>query len=149
MTNLIRFSPTYDMRRLQREFDRLFENFLPSRPTGEDEALESAVWAPRTDLSESEEAYFIHLDLPGLKKEDVEINFHDGTLSISGERRHEETEDGHKFVRIERSYGRFYRSFSLPQTVNTDDIEANFEDGVLNIRVPKAEEVKPRRINIR
>ena len=148
MTSLIRFTPRHDMRRLQREFDHLFESFFPTRPAT-DEALESAVWAPRTDLSETEDAYLIHLDLPGLKKDEVEISVHDGTLSVSGERRQEETEEGRTFVRVERSYGRFYRSFSLPQTINAEGIEATFEDGVLTIYVPKAEELKPRRIDIR
>ena len=148
MTSLIRFTPRHDMRRLQREFDHLFESFFPTR-SDTSEGTESAVWAPRTDLSETEEAYLIHLDLPGLKKDDVEISVHDGTLSVSGERRHEETEEGRTFVRVERSYGRFYRSFSLPQTINADGIEATFEDGVLTIHVPKAEELKPRRIDIR
>ena len=148
MTSLIRFTPRHDMRRLQREFDQLFESFFPARPAT-DEALESAVWAPRVDLSETEDAYLIHLDLPGLKKDEVEINVHDGTLSVSGERRQEETEEGRAFVRVERSYGRFYRSFSLPQTINAEGIEATFEDGVLTVHVPKAEELKPRRIDIR
>ena len=148
MTSLIRFTPRRDVRHLQREFDRLFESFFPTRPV-DDDAAESAVWAPRTDLSETDEAYLIHLDLPGLKKDEVEINVHDGTLSISGERRHEETAEDRTFVRVERSYGRFYRSFSLPQTINADGIEAAFEDGVLTIHVPKAEELKPRRIDIR
>lgn len=149
MTSLIRFTPRHDVRQLQREFDRLFESFFPTRSTNGDEALESAVWAPRADLAETEDAYFINLELPGLQKDDVEINIHDGTLSISGERRHEETKEDRTFVRVERSYGRFYRAFSLPQTINTQDIEATFGDGVLNIRVPKAEELKPRRIDIR
>ena len=149
MTSLIRFTPRHDVRRMQREFDRLFESFFPTRPDGGDEALESAVWTPRIDLSETEDAYLIHLDLPGWKKEDVEINIHDGTLSISGERRNEETEEDRTFVRVERSHGRFFRSFSLPQTINTEGIEATFEDGVLSIAVPKAEELKPRRIDIR
>jgi HSP20 family protein len=149
MTNLIRFSPSTDMHRLQHEIDRLFEGFFPTRTGNGNEALESAVWAPRTDLSETEDAYFIHLDLPGLNKKDVEINFHDGTLSISGERRAEETEKDRKFVRVERSYGRFYRAFTLPQTVKTDGIQANFDNGVLTIRVPKVEEAKPRRIDIK
>lgn len=148
MTSLIRFTPRHDVRRMQREFDRLFENFFPVH-AGTDEDAESAVWAPRTDLSETDEAYFITLDLPGLTKDDVAINFHDGTLSIHGERKHEETEENQKFVRVERSYGRFYRAFTLPQTVNTESIEATFGEGVLNIRVPKAEEVKPRRIDIK
>ena len=149
MTSLIRFTPRHDVRRMQREFDRLFESFFPTRPANGNDGLESAVWTPRTDLSETEDAYLIHLDLPGLKKEDVEINVHDGTLSISGERGHEEAEESRTFVRVERSRGRFYRSFSLPQTINTDGIEASFEDGVLSIEVPKAEERKPRRIDIR
>ena len=149
MTSLIRFTPRHDVRQLQREFDRLFESFFPTRPTNSDEALESAVWVPRADLAETEDAYFIHLDLPGLGKDDVEINIHDGTLSISGERRHEETEEDRTFVRVERSYGRFYRAFTLPQTIDAQGIQATFEDGVLSIHVPKAEELKPRRIDIR
>ncbi|MFQ5571092.1 MAG: Hsp20/alpha crystallin family protein [Rhodothermales bacterium] len=145
MTSLIRFSPTANRRRMQREIDRLFESFFPMHSLNQDE---SAVWTPRVDLSETDDAYFIHLDLPGLNKENVEINFHDGTLSISGERRTEESEEGCTFVRVERSYGSFYRAFTLPQTVDGTNIEAAFENGVLDIRVPKAEESKPRRIEI-
>ena len=146
MTNLIRFSPTSDMRRLQREIDSLFEGFFPTRQ--ESENGNGAVWAPRMDLSETTDAYVVNFDLPGLKKEDLEISFEDGTLSVSGERHAETTGEDRKFVRIERSYGRFYRAFSLPQAVDIDAVEARFEDGVLTIRVPKAEEVKPRRIDI-
>jgi HSP20 family protein len=147
MTSLIRFSPTSDMRRLQREIDSLFEDFFPTRRVQENGG-ESAVWAPRVDLSETEDNYYIHVDLPGMGKDDLEINYQDGTLSISGERHAEETEENRKFVRVERSYGRFYRAFTLPQAVQDDQIDATFENGVLNITVPKAEEVKPRRIDI-
>lgn len=146
MNSLIRFTPRHDMRRLQQEMDRLFEGFFPVK--NGNETLDNAVWSPRADLSETDAAYSIHLDLPGLKKDDVEISFHDGTLTITGERRHEEQEEERTFVRVERSYGRFRRAFSLPQAANVDGIEATFEDGVLSIVVPKAEEVKPRRISI-
>ena len=146
MNNLIRFSPTTDMRRLQREIDSLFEGFFPTRDNGENG--HSAVWTPRMDLSETADAYLVHLDLPGLKKEDLDISFEDGTLRISGERRAETNTEERKFVRIERSHGRFFRAFSLPQTADVEGIEARFEDGVLMIRVPKAEEAKPRRIDI-
>ncbi len=146
MTNLIRFSPGHQTRRMQHEFDRLFDNFFPVHSSNGNG--DSAVWAPRTDLSETEDAYLIYLDLPGLTKEDVEISFHDGTLSISGERQQEETEEDRTFVRRERSYGRFYRAFTLPKTADTEGIEAAFSDGVLNIRVAKIEEAKPRRIDI-
>ncbi|MDX1546856.1 MAG: Hsp20/alpha crystallin family protein [Rhodothermales bacterium] len=146
MNSLIRFSPTHDMRRLQREIDGLFEGFFPTQTQSENG--NASVWTPRVDLTESDDAYFIHLDLPGMKKEDLEINFEDGTLAVSGERRAEQTEDNRRFVRVERSYGRFYRAFTLPQAVDLDRVEARFENGVLHITVPKSEEVKPRRIDI-
>ena len=146
MNSLIRFSPTTDMRRLQREIDSLFDGFFPTRQEGENGS--GTVWAPRADLSETADAYLLHLDLPGLAKDDLDISFEDGTLSISGERRMQSTEENHKFVRVERSFGRFYRAFALPQAVDVDRIEARFENGVLEIHVPKAEEVKPRRIDI-
>lgn len=147
MNSLIRFSPTTDMRRLQREVDALFDSFFPVRTNGDSE--DSTTWAPRVDLAETENAYLVHVDLPGLNKDDLEINFHEGVLSISGERNAETQDENTKYVRVERSYGRFYRAFTLPQMVKADEIEASFENGVLNITVPKAEEVKPRRIDIR
>lgn len=144
MTNLIRFTPSHDMRRLQREIDGIFDSFFsPSRNEND-----SASWAPRVDLSESEDAYLVHVDVPGMQKEDLNIDVHEGRLTISGERNAEQQDDGHKYVRVERSYGRFYRSFTLPQTVKEDEIEATYENGVLSVRVPKAEETKPRRIEV-
>ncbi len=147
MNGLVRFSPTTEMRRLQREIDRLFEGLTPSR-NAEGNEHETAVWAPRVDLAETEDAYLIHLDVPGLSKEQLEINLHEGVLTVSGNRKVEETEEKRNYVRVERQYGQFYRSFTLPKAVTSDNIEANYKDGVLNIRVPKAEESKPRRIEI-
>lgn len=146
MRSLIRYSPATDMRRLQREMDHLFGGLFPTYPANSN--AKGAAWTPRVDLAETDESYLIHLDLPGIGKEDVEINFHDGTLTISGERKTEEKDENHSYVRVERSYGRFSRAFTLPQAVNDGNIEATFENGVLNINVPKAEEVKPRRIKI-
>lgn len=148
MTSLIRFSPSREMRRLQREIDDLFESFLPTTNGGDQEARESAVWAPRVDLSETEDAYFIHVDVPGMTKDDLEINYQDGVLSVSGERRAEERKERHNFVRVERSFGNFYRSFRLPKAVDEGSIEATYENGVLTIEVQKSEESKPRRIEI-
>jgi HSP20 family protein len=147
MTNLIRFSPTSEMRRLQREIDTIFDNFFPTRYEAENSG-ETTAWTPRVDLAETEDAYFIQADVPGLKKDDIEINYQDGTLTVRGERTFDETSENRKFVRVERSYGRFYRAFTLPKSVNESDIQATFEDGVLTIEVPKAEETKPRRIEI-
>jgi HSP20 family protein len=146
MTNLIRFTPASDLARMQREIDQLFSSFFPTRSdNGAD--MENAVWSPRVDLSETEDAYLLWLDLPGVSKEDVEINYQEGTLTVSGERSSHKRDEKQNFVRVERSYGRFFRSFNLPK-VDADRIEAGYQDGVLSIRVPKAEETKPRRITI-
>lgn len=147
MTHLVRFTPAQDIRRMQSEIDRLFGNlFAASRP--EDPEAETAVWAPRVDLVETPDAYLIHADLPGIIRDDVNVNYHDGVLSISGERTAQNLAEGDSCVRLERSFGRFYRSFSLPKTVDDKKISGAFADGVLTVRVPKAEESKPRRIEI-
>ena len=146
MANLTR-SSSNDLRSLQREIDRMFDGFFPARRSGSDEET-SAVWAPRMDLSETDDAYHIHLDVPGMTKEDLNINFHDGQLAVSGERKREETNEQRDFVRVERSYGSFYRSFRLPKQVDADNIEASYESGVLTVRVPKSQESKPRRIEV-
>lgn len=145
MANLTRRRPLDDMRR---EIDRVFEGFLPGTADENSEARSSAMWAPRVDLAESEDAYKVHMDLPGLDKNDLEINYHERTLSVSGERTMQEAEEGTNFSRIERSYGRFYRSFSLPKAADSENIEATYDNGVLDIRIPKTPESKPRRIEV-
>jgi len=145
MNSMIRFSPSNELRRLQREIDSVFQNMYPS-----DKDREAPVtgWTPRVDLSETEDAYHIHLDLPGVQKEDVDINLQDGTLTIRGERKEEQRAEGSNSVRVERSFGQFFRSFALPQTIQQEGIQASFDNGVLSVEVPKAEETKPRRIEI-
>lgn len=149
MTNLIRFTPTAELRRMQREFDRLFESYFPTRAgNGQDPDLETAVWSPRVDLAETEEGYFIHLDVPGMQKDAFNVNYQEGVLSVSGERKTEATTEGTRYVRVERTSGHFYRSFTLPKAVKEHEIKATYQDGVLTIQVPKAEESRPRRIEI-
>ena len=148
MANLTRFSPATDLARLQREFDQMFETFFPVRNGGSTETA-NAVWSPRVDFAETDDAYLAWLDIPGMSKNDFEINYHDGVLSVSGERQAEQRDEKHNYVRVERSYGRFFRSFTLPKSVNADKIQANYSDGVLRLHIPKAEESKPRRISIK
>lgn len=148
MNSLVRFSPNTELRRLQREVDSLFDSFFPRQRSEENEAEQQAVWAPRVDLAETEDHYVVHLDVPGMKKEDLQIRFQDGQLSISGERHAEHTEDDKDYVRVERTFGRFYRAFTLPRRVEEGQIDAAYNDGVLTITVPKAEETKPRRIEV-
>ena len=133
---------------LQHEIDRVFNRFFPSQSQEEGDSSQQAVWAPRTDLVETDDAYRMHLDVPGVSKDDLKINFKDNQLTISGERKSQKTDDNAEYVRVERSFGHFYRSFTLPRTVNAENISASYEDGVLTIQVPKTEVVKSRQIEI-
>ena len=142
MNQLVRFRPFHEFGTLQREIDRLFDRF-----NGSEEAV-SAVWAPRMDVTETDNAFNIRMDIPGVKQEDLTIEFGENQLTISGDRKTDMKEEGEGFLRQERTYGSFYRSFTLPRTANGEEIEATFENGVLNITVPKMEEAKPRRIEV-
>jgi HSP20 family protein len=125
-----------------REIDRVFDAFFGQT----DQARR---WVPPVDLVEAEDHFVLKADLPGLTEGDVNIEVQDGTLTISGERKaeHEQREKG--WYRIERSFGRFSRSLTLPDGVNPDGIAASFHHGVLEVRIPKPEERKPRRVQIR
>jgi HSP20 family protein len=125
-----------------RDVDRLFDAFFG----GEREARR---WVPQMDLVEAEDHFVLKADLPGLDDGDVSIEVQDGTLTISGERKaeHESRERG--WYRIERSFGSFSRSLTLPDRVDPDGISANFDRGVLEVRIPKPEEHKPRRVEIK
>ena len=149
MTNLIRFSPNYRTNKLQREFDRMFNAFFTPEATAEDGDNETAVWTPRVDLAETADAYHIHLDVPGIPKKDINIDYHEGILSIGGERKVEEKTEDKNFVRVERRFGHFFRSFTLPKAIVESKINATLKEGVLEVYVPKAEEVKPRRIEVK
>ena len=129
---------------LRREIDRLFDRYW----TG-DVLSENTLWVPPMDVVERDGEIRCSLELPGLKVEDVNITVENGVLTISGERQYEREEDqgGSRFV--ERRYGRFERSFTLPDHVGADHITADYENGVLTVTLPKTAEAKPRRIEIR
>ncbi len=141
---VVRWNPLNDMMNLQREFNRVFNGMESKR----DEDYESAVWSPMVDIVEDEEKYVLSFDIPGMKKDDIRMHFAEGTLKISGERKAIEEQTESTCHRVERLSGKFYRSFTFPTQVNSDKISARYEDGVLTVTVPKAEEVKPRQISI-
>ncbi len=124
-----------------REVDRLFDRLFDS-PTA------AQRWAPAMDLVEAEDHYLLKADLPGVSEEDVSIEVENGVLTLSGERKaeHERSERG--FYRIERAFGAFQRQLTLPEGIDTDAVTAEFDQGVLSVRIPKPEKVKPRRITI-
>lgn len=108
----------------------------------------TSTWHPAVDVLEGKDAYLIRAELPGMKKEDIHVELKDGSLVLSGERKADALADGVKYRHVERMAAKFWRSFSLPETIKQDSIEATYKDGVLEVRIPKAEEAKPRQIEI-
>jgi HSP20 family protein len=106
------------------------------------------VWSPSVDLSETEDKYEITAEVPGMKKEDIRVSFDKGVLTLNGERKFEEEKKGKNYHRMERSYGRFERSFQLPEEVKPEQIKAVYQDGVLSVEIPKTEKPKPKSIEV-
>jgi HSP20 family protein len=121
----------------------------PAIKTGGKENLTVADWMPTVDISESESEYLIKAELPEVKREDVKVTVEDGVLTLQGERRQEKEEKGKKYHRVERSYGTFVRSFTLPESVDESAVKAEYKDGVLSLHLPKTEKVKPKAIEVK
>ena len=149
---LVRWNPARELLDVDREFKRMFnslENRFGFGKENDNEEYESAVWMPLTDIAENKDSYTLKLDLPGVDKKDVKISYSNGELQISGERKEEKEEKDSKYHRVERSFGKYFRSFKLPEKIKDDQINAEFKNGSLNILIPKAEEVKPKEIDIK
>ncbi len=140
------WTPFRDLVNMQREVGRLFDSFF-SDFDGEGNSVAS--WSPRTDVSENNEAYVIKAELPGINKNDVKITLRENVLTIKGEKKQEKEEKDHSFHRVERSYGGFERSFSLPSGVKGEKIDAAYKDGILTLTLPKVEEAKPKEIEVK
>jgi len=143
--NFVTFDPFRGMFDLQRRINQLFDNSASTAP-GEGIAL--STWTPAVDIYEDDSAFLIKLELPEVSREDVKVNLNDNTLSINGERRFENEDKRDGYHRVERSYGQFYRSFTLPPNVDTQSINAQFKDGMLRLTLPKKEEAKPKQIQV-
>jgi HSP20 family protein len=146
---LIRWEPVRELNTIQNEMNRLFNTFFESSaPAGHGSAQTMRRWIPAMDLVETEDAFVLRADLPGLSESDVNIELEDNVLTISGERKaeHEERKEG--YYRVERASGTFSRSLTLPEGVDPEAVSANFERGVLEVRVPKPEARKPRKVAI-
>ncbi|HUU85169.1 MAG TPA: Hsp20/alpha crystallin family protein [Phycisphaerae bacterium] len=116
---------------------------------GSQEVIATGDWAPRVDIAETDKAFEIKAEIPEVHKEDVKVTVHNGVLTIQGERKQETEETGKKFHRVERFYGSFTRSFTLPDNVDETKISASFKDGVLNLQIQKTEEAKPKSIEVK
>jgi HSP20 family protein len=144
--SIVRYDPFRDLRSLQDEVNRLFSTNL-SRTFG-DEGMARGAWNPSVDIYENKDNIVLEAELPGMKREDFDLSIENNVITLRGERRFEKQDDGDNFHRVERSYGSFARSFTLPQTVQTDEVAAEYRNGVLRVTMPKREEVKARRIEV-
>ena len=147
INTLARYEPLQELEEIQNRLSSFFGRSPGRRRNGHGD-LALADWAPTADISEDENEYVIKAELPELKKEDVKVTAEAGTLTIMGERRFEKEEKGKRYHRVERAYGTFARSFTLPNIVDTTSIKAEFKDGVLRVTMPKREEAKPKQISI-
>jgi len=146
---LVRWEPVRELTSLQSEMNRLFNTFFDSPTTsGGGNGGNVRRWLPAMDLVETEDHFVLRADLPGLSEEDVAIELEDNVLTVTGDRKAEHEDKREGFYRVERSFGSFRRSLTLPDGVDPDGITAKFDKGVLEVRIPKPEERKPRRVAI-
>jgi HSP20 family protein len=146
---LIRWEPVREINSIQQEMNRLFNSFFDT-PAAGGSAGEARTrrWIPAMDLVERDEHFVLKVDLPGLTQEDVKVELEDNVLSISGERKQEEEHRADGYYRLERAFGAFSRSLTLPEGIDPEAVTAKFDNGVLEVSVPKPEERKPRRVAI-
>jgi HSP20 family protein len=145
---LVRWDPFRELEEMSDRLNRMFARPALSRSNGK-ETLIIADWTPSVDISETEGEYQITAEIPDVKKEDVKVTLEDGVLTIQGERRQEKEEKGKKYHRIERSYGTFVRSFTLPDLIDDEKVKAEFKDGILSLSLPKSEKAKPKAIEVK
>lgn len=143
---ITRWDPFRDVVALQNRMNSFFQDF--TRGQGESDALTTAAFVPPVDIYEDEHKVVLKLEVPGMKQEDLDVRVENNTLTIRGERKFEKEEKEENFHRIERRYGSFYRAFTLPNTVNTENVEAGYDAGVLKIELQKRAEAKPRQIKV-
>jgi HSP20 family protein len=141
---LVRYEPWNVLNQLRREMDRMFEG----GENAEGSNIVTADWTPAVDIKETDTAFVITADIPGVDPKDIEVNMENGVLTIRGERKEEKEEEREGYKRIERVRGTFYRRFSLPDTADADKISAKSKNGVLEITIPKQEKVQPRKIAV-
>lgn len=153
--SLVRWNPVRELATLpssilemQKEINRMFDRFFRGGVVDEGDLL-STMWMPAVDLIEKDDEFVAKVELPGVRKDDVKITLHDNTLTIRGEKKEEKETKDSSYHRIERTYGSFQRSFTLPTAVRQDKVEAEFRDGVLTITMPKAEEAKRKQIEVK
>ncbi|RMD92824.1 MAG: Hsp20/alpha crystallin family protein [Calditrichaeota bacterium] len=144
---LTRWNPARDLLDVAEEMNHFMNNLFGD--TARETSFYKGTWTPAVDISEDKDNFYLNVELPGMKKEDVKVSYEDGILTIKGEKKSEREEKDVNFHRVERTFGMFERSFRVPNKIVEDKIDAKFENGVLTITLPKAEEAKPKEIEVK
>ncbi len=148
--SIVHWDPFRELEDMNERLNRAFGRTRLARSSAkEKDALTVFDWAPNVDIIETAEEFQVKAELPDIKKEDVKVSVDNGVLRIEGERRQEKEEKGKKFHRVERTYGSFLRTFSLPDNVDESKVQADFKDGLLNVRLRKAEQATPKAIEVK
>lgn len=142
------WDPFQELNELQNRLTNLFGR-TAVQPANGGESITTAEWAPVVDISEDDKEFVVKAELPGLKREEVTVSVQDGVLSIAGERKVEKEEKNKKFHRVERSYGSFVRSFTVPENADVKNVNAEFKDGILSVRLAKSPKAQPKTIEIK
>jgi HSP20 family protein len=148
---IVRFDPFRELDRLQSEMNRLFEGYAgsPERAGSAGSLTQGGrLWSPAVDVAENQNEIVLRAEIPGMKQDEIDIELTGDTLTLRGERKFENEERKENFVRVERSYGRFQRSFTLGVPIQNDKVTATYRDGILEIHLPKSEETRPRKVTV-
>jgi HSP20 family protein len=148
MRGLRVWDPLRDFGSLQERINRMFEETMKALSLTVGEEFERGTWTPAVDIYETEDSFVVRADLPGVSKDDIQVEIKDNTLTLKGEKKFEEKVSRDNYIRVERAYGTFVRSFTLPQNVDADKIKAKYKEGVLELTIPKKEEAKLKQIRV-
>src|SRR5437660_10425726 len=144
--SIVRYDPFRDLRTLQEEVNRLFSGSMPR--AFDDEGIARGAWSPNVDIYENKDHMVLEAELPGMKREDFELSVENNVITLRGERHFEKKDESDNYHRVERAYGSFTRSFTLPNSVSAEGASAEYRNGVLRITLPKREDTKARRIEV-
>jgi HSP20 family protein len=143
-----RWNPWKELEEMEKRLSTVFGPARSAAGGDKKEAIAVTEWSPLVDITEDDKEFVVKAEIPEMKKEDIKINVHDDVLTISGERKYEKEETNKKYHRVERAYGRFMRSFTLPEDADGTRVMAEYKDGLLNVHLPKSEKAKPKSIEV-
>jgi HSP20 family protein len=144
-----RWNPWKELEEMEKRLSTVFGPARSAAGGDKQEAIAVTEWSPLVDITEDDKEFVVKAEIPEMKKEDIKINVHDDVLTISGERKYEKEEKGKKYHRVERAYGSFMRSFTLPEEADGTKVSAEYKDGVLKVHLPKSEKAKPKAIEVK